>query len=407
MHAGELTGVRAVVVNWRDLEHSLSGGAEVYAWQFARALVEGGAEVEFLTSRERGASSSQVREGIAVRRRGGRFGFYVAALMRLARRRRSTDLVIDLANGIPSFAPLVTARRTPVVLGIHHVHQDQFAVHFPGPVARLGRWLERAAAPAVYAGSRTVTVSESTRTEMRERLGWRGDVTVLPNGADHPAPARVEARDVDADRIVVLGRLVRHKRVDLALAAVAALVEERPGLGVDVVGRGPDRARLEQVATELGVADRVTFHGWVSEETKATLVGRAGVHVCASDAEGWGQTVIEAAGWGVPTVARDVPGLRDSVRDGETGWLVPDDADHDVVTDRLVAALRRALEVVDDPVEASRWSVACRARAHEFDWSRMRRDARVLVLTELSDRTARPGPLPRPVGARSLEEGAA
>ncbi len=68
----------------------------------------------------------------------------------------------------------------------------------------------------------------------------------------------------------------------------------------------------------------MTFHGYVEQTRLREILRRAAVHVCASDIEGWGQAVIEAAGYGIPTVARDVPGLRDSIRDGETGLLVPE-----------------------------------------------------------------------------------
>lgn len=400
-----LTATRAVVVNWRDPWHSLAGGAEIYAWQFARALVEAGADVEFLTARETGQSAVEHREGITVRRAGGRFGWYAHAAMRLWRRRRRTDVVVDLANGVPSFAPLVVDPGTPVVLVVHHVHQAQFGTHFPPPVAWFGRWLERRATPMAYRGSRTVAVSASTRDEMRRQLAWTGPIDVLENGAEMPATDAVDPVAKDPDRVAVLGRLVRHKRVDLAIAAVADLRTDRPGLVLDICGRGPDRERLEGVAADLGVADRVRFRGYVDEATKAEVLGRAAVHLCLSDAEGWGQTVIEAAGWGVPTLARDVPGLRDSVRHDETGWLLPD-ADPDVVRRRLAKALSQALTAAESPEERVRRAAACQAWAHKFDWPQMRRQARGIVIEESAGRTTRPGPDRRATSARSAQEGA-
>ena len=129
-----LAGTRAVVVNWRDVDHSLAGGSEIYAGEVARALRDGGADVELVTAREPGEERSLVRDGIRVRRRGGTLGFYPATLLHLLCRRRRTDLVVDPACGLPSFAPLALRRRTPVVLVVHHVHQAQFAAHFPAPV---------------------------------------------------------------------------------------------------------------------------------------------------------------------------------------------------------------------------------------------------------------------------------
>jgi len=390
-----LAGTRAVVVNWRDLEHSLAGGSERYAWEYAKALLAAGAQVEFITARDRGQSRRDLRDGIEIRRGGGAFGFYAFAALSLLRRRRSVDVVIDPECGIPTFSPLFVPSTTAVVLVVHHVHQDQFSTYFPAPLARLGQWLERVAMRRVYRRRRTVAVSESTRQEMVDQLGWSTPVEIIGNGTTVPP---VDLRDgehdeayaaKDLDRVVVLGRLVPHKRVDLVLHALHALRDERPHLHLDVCGKGPELDRLRWVAADLDLADRVTFHGYVAEETKQEILRRAALHVCASDIEGWGQVVIEAAGYGIPTVARDVPGLRDSIRDGETGFLVEDDVDLDVVQQRLTGAIRTALTELEAPENRRLAFKASTTWAAGFSWSRMHQDAVDLVVDE---RQARSGP---------------
>ncbi|KRB75907.1 hypothetical protein ASE01_12700 [Nocardioides sp. Root190] len=373
-----LTGARVVVVNWRDPDHSLAGGAEIYAWQFARALRDGGARVTFLTAREDGQAPREERDGIALRRGGGTLGFYLFVLAWLLRHRRQLDAVIDPACGLPSFSPLVLRRSTPALLVVHHVHQDQFAVHFPAPVAAFGRWMERVAMPRVYRRRPVAAVSDSTAAEMRRQLGWTGEVLRLENGADLPSYDARDAVTKDPLRIVVLGRLVTHKRVDLALEAVARL--GRGDVRVDVIGQGPEHDRLLARADELGLADQVRFHGFLPGPVKDDLLARASVHLCASDAEGWGQAVIDAAGSGVPTVARDVPGLRDSIRHGESGWLVADDTDHGVVVARMADAVAQALESAAVPSARVHRADACLAWAHKFDWSQMRENARDLTI---------------------------
>ncbi|MFW6865917.1 glycosyltransferase family 4 protein [Nocardioides sp. CPCC 206347] len=388
--ASALRGKRVVVVNWRDLDHSQSGGAEIYAWQYARTLREGGAQVRFVTGRDAGQSARESREGIEIHRGGSRIGFNLFALLWLLRHRSGIDAVIDPACGLPSYSPLVLRRGTPAFLIVHHVHQAQFAVHFPAPVAAFGRWMERVAMRRVYRRQLTAAVSQSTATEMREQLGWTGDIRILENGADLSSYDAADAVDKDADRIVVLGRLVAHKRVDLVLDAVAA-VRARPefadrNLLVDVIGHGPESERLVAHAAALGLADKVVFHGYVSTEEKDDLLGRAAVHVCGSDAEGWGQAVIDAAASGVPTVARDVPGLRDSIRNGKSGWLVPDATDPEVVTDHLADALSTALVEAADPTTRVLRAEACLKWAHKFDWSQMRSNARDLTTEMLIGR---------------------
>lgn len=397
MTEAALAGRRIVVVNWRDLDHSLAGGSEIYAWQFATALREAGAQVTFLTARERGQARSLERDGVVVRRGGGALTFYLHAAAWLLLHRWVLDAVIDPSGGIPSYSPLFVRRRTPVLLIVHHVHQQQFSAHFRFPLDALGRWLERVAMRQVYRTRRTVAVSHSTRLEMRHQLGWRTSIGLLENGAEVPAPGLLDPAVKDPDRVVVLGRLVAHKRVDVVLHAFAEIREREElrgrDLRLDVIGRGPERERLEELAGRLGLGDRVVFHGHVTEEAKASLLARASVHVCASDAEGWGQAVVEAAGWGVPTVARDVPGLRDSIRPGETGWLVADGADLDVVRRRIADCLAHALAGATSAGVRAHRASACQAWALKFDWSQMRANARSRT-SELLDEAATASSVP-------------
>lgn len=386
----DLAGKRVVVANWRDLDHSLAGGAERYAWEFARALRDQGARVEFLTARDTGQSRRSLREGIRIHRVGGRFTFYLRAALFLLLHRRSLDLVVDAESGIPVFSPLFVSRsRTGVVLLVHHVHLDQFGTYFPRPLAALGRFLEGTVMPRVYGHTVTVAVSESTRRGLQERLGWRGDVVVLPNGntgVDHVSAAPEDT----VDRLVVLGRLAPHKRVDLVVRAVAALLEVRPALHLDVIGRGPDEERLERLVEELEVEKHVTLHGYLSDEEKSRLLGSARLHVCCSDVEGWGQVVIEAAAHGVPTLARDVPGLRDSVRHQTTGWLMPEPSqDLAAVQARLIVGLERALDELADDERRSELAQACRRWANCFSWDTMHDAAVSLSRKALTSRTSR------------------
>jgi glycosyltransferase involved in cell wall biosynthesis len=295
--------------------------------------------------------------------------------------------VIDSEHGIPMFSPLLTPRRTAVVLVMHHVHLDQFGLYFPGWLAAVGRWLEGSVMPRVYRGLRTVAVSPSTVDEMRGRLGWRGPIGLLHNGADLPHP--VTARR-DPERVIIFGRLAAHKRVDVALEALALVARARPALHVDVVGRGPEEATVAEAVRRLGMADRVSLHGFLPEPEKDLILARSTLNVCASDAEGWGQVVIAAAASGVPTVARDVPGLRDSVIDGHTGWLIPAGADADSVVTDLAAAVEVALVELSEPGRRAEVETACRAQAARYTWPAFHEQARAVVAEELAAAPRRP-----------------
>ena len=368
-----MEGARVVLVNWRDPWHRLAGGSERYAWEFASALRDAGADVEFWTARDTGQAARTEHDGIRVHRRGGQYGFYprsLLALLLLRLRRRAPDLVVDMDCGIPVFTPTVLNRRTPVVLVVHHVHQEQFRLAMRRPTSDVGRFLERRLMPAVYRNVPTLAVSDSTVQEMRDELGWQGSIRVVHNGTEPAPPSTVEPVP---DRVVAFGRVVAHKRVDLVVRAVADARSRRPGVTLDVIGTGDELDRVRATVADLGLEHVVRLHGFLPDGEKSRVLAAGTLHVCASDAEGWGQVVLEAAGHGLPTLARDVPGLRDSIRDGETGWLLaepPTDSTEDLVA-RLVAGIGTALDDLADPVERERMALRCRSWAAEFSWDRM------------------------------------
>jgi len=148
--------------------------------------------------------------------------------------------------------------------------------------------------------------------------------------------------------------------VDILLRALAEARQVRPDLSLDIAGSGDDRPRLEALAASLGLGDAVRFLGFVDEATKLTLLRRAVANVFPSPKEGWGITVMEAAACGTPSLASDSPGLRDSVRDGRTGLLVP----HGDVA-AMAAAMRR---LADDPALVTALGAEARRHAEALSW---------------------------------------
>jgi glycosyltransferase involved in cell wall biosynthesis len=279
----------------------------------------------------------------------------------LLARRRSFDAVIDCQNGIPFFTPLVLPPRVPVLCVVHHVHTAQFGVHYGRWMAALGRQLEGPAARRVYRRHACVAVSPSTVTAMRERLGWTGDIYLIPNGTARPsagAVARSRAKD-----LVWVGRLVAHKRAELLIPVAERLRLSQDGPVVDVVGHGPAAPELAAEVARRGLDSAIRLRGFVDEPAKQALVAGSLLHLNTSQGEGWGLCVLEAAALGVPTVAYDVEGLRDAVRDGETGWLVRDG-------EQLADVVDRALKELSSPERRQAVASACRQWAARLDWGR-------------------------------------
>lgn len=351
---------------WRDTTHPQGGGSERYLERVGAELARRGAQVTLLTARPRGTRTDEYRDGMRILRAGGRLSVYPRALATIAAARlgrgrlagRPITAVIDTQNGVPFFATLVA--NAPTIVLVHHCHREQWPVA-GRLLGRLGWILESRVSPWVHRRNRYVTVSGPSAGELVALGVDEGRITAIRNGID---PLPEHARDVvrepgDAPRLCVLSRLVPHKQVEDALTVVAELRHAHPDIHLDVIGGGWWSDELRRTATELGVHDRVTFHGHVDEETKHRLLAQADVHLMPSRKEGWGLAVIEAAQHRVPTIGyRSSVGLAESIEHGETGLLV--DGVHE-----LVSATRK---LVDDPNEAVRLGGQAQRKALRYSW---------------------------------------
>lgn len=267
------------------------------------------------------------------------------------------DAIVEDINKVPLATPRWGARRTVAL--VPHLFGSTVFQEAPLPLA-AAVWLAERPLARLYRGVPFQAISESTADDLVARGVPREAVTVIYPGIDTahftPAPG---CRD-PAPLFAYLGRLKRYKGVDLILRAFASLAD--PSARLEIAGTGDGRPALERLAASLDLGERVRFLGFVSEEEKLALLRRAWALCFTSPKEGWGITNLEAAACGTPVIASRSPGLRESVRDGETGFLVP----HGDVPG-LAAAMRR-VAASSELVE----SLGARGRtfAEGFTWER-------------------------------------
>ncbi len=373
--------MRIAFLNWRDLTHPEGGGAERYAQNVSAGLAARGHDVTFLCALHAGAAPAEHIDGYRLLRQGSRTTVYPAslrALRREARQRGDFDVVVDVQNGLPFWTPLGV--RSPIVSLVHHVHREQWPVVFGPVVSRLGWLVESRVSPRVYRGHRYVTVSGRSRDELVELGVAADDITVIHNGTDRAMALGVPRSPHPS--IVVLGRLVPHKRVELAIEAVARLRHRHPGLRMRVVGDGWWRERVAAHAEHHGVSDIVELLGYVDEVTKHRELSSAWIQLAPSAKEGWGLNVVEAASHGVPTIAHHgAGGLSESVVDGVTGLLVDD----------LQGMVEAASLLLDDTARRESLGEAARVQAQRHTWG-----ATVDAWEQLLDDVARSGGRPAP-----------
>ncbi|WP_371529359.1 glycosyltransferase family 4 protein [Streptomyces sp. NBC_01283] len=298
---------RIVFLARRDLANPAAGGSELLVDRLADGLSRLGHQVTLLCG---GPAAFRDYRVVSA---GGDLGHYLRSRSAFTRQVGDCDLLVEVCNGMPYLAPLW--HRGPTLCLVNHVHTDLWGMRFQGalaPAARLGRRLEHWSLSGAQRGNLLVAVSPSTATALRAIGVERERIRIVHNGVEEPGPLHPRS---DEPMFLAMGRLVEYKRIDLLLRLWERV---RPVTGgrLVIVGDGPERARLEQLA-----GPGVEFRGHVTEAEKHRLLCEAWMLLHPSAVEGWGLVITEAATRSTPAIGFDVPGVRDSIEDGVTGLL--------------------------------------------------------------------------------------
>jgi glycosyltransferase involved in cell wall biosynthesis len=372
-------GVRRVhVLAWRDLDDVEAGGSEVHIAEVAKLWAAAGVEVTMRTSWAQGQPTDAVRDGYKVIRRAGRYMVFPrAAMAEILHRTGPRDVVVEIWNGMPFLSPLWN--RGPGVILLHHVHAEMWNMTLGDTLGQLGATFESRVAPLLYRRTSIATLSESSKLELVEDLGFDADrVSVVHPGID---PRFSPGGDKAPEPLVMaVGRLVPVKRYDLLVRAAHHARVRVPDLHLHIVGEGYERPLVESVIAELGAGDWVTLRGWLSEDEKIDLYRRAWIIASASAREGWGMTLTEAAACGTPAVATRIAGHADAVREGSSGLLTEHDA----------ASLGDAMaRVLGDPDLRARLGAGALDWAGELTWSATSTQLMRVVADEVTRRRSR------------------
>jgi glycosyltransferase involved in cell wall biosynthesis len=314
--------MRIAVINWQDRENPQAGGAETHLHEIFGRLVGYGHQVSLVCAGWHGASPRAELDGIQVYRTGTRhtYPFHARRHYESLFPPGSHDILVEDLNKIPLATPHWNA--PPVVGLVHHLFGLTAFRELSPPLASAV-WLAERPLPLIYRNVPFQAVSESTAADLVARGIRRENVTVIFQGVDTAWYTPCDTERTPEPRFAYLGRLKKYKGVQLVIRAFARVRERFPAATLDIAGAGNYRPSLERLTRSLDLGSSVRFLGRVSEREKVALLRRSWALVFASPKEGWGITNLEAAACGTPVVASNSPGIRESVIDGKTGYLVP------------------------------------------------------------------------------------
>lgn len=340
-----------------------AGGVEKACLLLAREFLHLGFDVDLVVLRAEGALAGEVPSGVRLINLGARRSLTgLLSLMRYLRHERPTVMIANL--GAQNVSAILARLASHVPTRIIAVQHNALTMQ-----ARSGSWQLRLL-PLFYRlllplADKVVCVSQGVAEDLARATGiQREAIHVIHNPVEVPETGELPH---DAEQFfrrsypvaVAVGRLVPQKGFDTLILSVALANETTP-FGLVIVGDGPLREELSELANNEGIANRVHFAGF--QPNPAAIIRRANILVLSSRFEGFGTVLVEALACGVPVVSTDCDfGPSEILQGARFGRLVPVDD---------VAALAHAMVATlsDAPDRA-----ALRARARDFEPARIAR----------------------------------
>jgi glycosyltransferase involved in cell wall biosynthesis len=314
--------VRILAINWRDIDNPEAGGAEVHLHEILTRMILRGHSVTQISTSFPGCDREVDIDGIRVLRRGRWYdaNIVLPIFARRHMKHNEYDVVLEDINKLPFFMPLYTS--VPVIPVIPHLFGSTAFRETNWAIASYVYLMEKFI-PRVFRNSQFIVISPSTRDDLVSRGIDASRIHVVLCGLDHAIYRDLGLERFDRPTIVHLGRLRKYKSVDVVMKSMKTIRGQIPDARLVIIGEGPHKDELLELAGTLQLGDAIEFKGYMEQEELVEYLNRSHLLLNPSPKEGWGLTVVEANACGVPVVASDRPGLKDSVWDGETGVLVP------------------------------------------------------------------------------------
>ena len=365
-----------LILSWKGPGHPSAGGAEIVTLTHAKAWVSAGHEVTLFTSFYPGAKKDEMIGGVRIKRSGWQFfGVQINAFFwYLFGKHAKIDLVIDEFHGLPFFTPFYVRVRK---LGfIHEVAGEVWKLNpWPRPFNLIPSILGTLFEPVIFLFYRKVpfmTVSEATRNDLVLWKIPRRNITIVHNGISVDLPQKSFLKE-SKYTAMYLGAISEDKGTEDAVRAFAEINRKDEEWQFWIVGPGVKDLidKLKALAEELEIIGKLKFWGFVTDKKKFELLARAHVLINPSVHEGWGLVNIEANSVETPVIAYNVHGIKDSVKDGETGILV-EKGDYRSLAENAIKLVKDRHKYAIFQEKARKWS-------KRFTWEKTIKESTQLI----------------------------
>lgn len=326
-----------LVLNWRDVTHPKSGGAELVTMEHAKSWVRSGHSVTWVTASYTGALADEIVHGVKILRRFGSLTIYAYVPFYLLLHGAAYDVIVDEVHGFPFFSPVFTKK--PVVVFIHEIAGEIWDYMFAFPKNLIGKMLETLYFH-MYKNCLFWTIAPSTLKELHAHGIPLANITAIPNSV---LVENQWVHDIAWNRkeknptYIFVSRVVKMKGIEEVVKAFSFITKEQRDAQMWIVGGGDEAyiTELKGMMSEYGVMDKIQFLGRVTDMEKFNLMSRAHILLHASVKEGWGLVVLESSYVGTPAIVYNVSGLRDVVKDGKTGVVLSSNSPQNMASEAI------------------------------------------------------------------------
>lgn len=351
--------MKILILNWRDPENPLAGGAEQSLYEHAKYWAKKGASITWFSSSFKNAKREDSLGNIKIIRAGSHYTVHLLFLIYwlFGKIGKDFDIIVDCFHFIPFFTPLYIKKIKKIAL-INEVADKLWFSNLLFPFSWIGYKIE----PLFfkfYMNVPFITASESAKKDL-VKMGIREkDINIIHHGVTLPPTLPIK-RESKNPTIIYCSRVTEDKGIEDALKAFNILKEEIFDLEFWIIGKEEKSGYLEDLLKRNKISSKqIKYFGFVSEKKKFELLSKTWILVHPSKKEGWGLNVIEANSVGTPAIGYDVEGLRDSIKNNETGLLSETNPKDLAGKTRLLIDNSKMRKDLSD--NATKWS-------KEFDW---------------------------------------
>ena len=337
----------------RDPQNPRAGGAERTIYEVCIRLVEKGHKIVLLTGGWKGSMPVENLDGIEIRRFGKNIGPHLALPILLLKNHYEL-IVDDLGHAVPWISSIILNRHN--IIFFRHLH----ARSLPGQVnfllAKVITAIEKTYF-IFYHDKVFITESTTSKNDLIKLGIKKNKILMNPPGVNfnvfHPDGK------TQNPTLVYFGGMRKYKRPEESLFLLKNFQGRMKHVELVIIGSGPEEPNLRKLALELNLRDYVIFKGRVSETELSNIVASSWLNVHTSVTEGWGLSILEASAAGTPTVAYDVPGVKDVIEDGKNGIKVTDGSRKSLA--------EAAFTILTDP---EKWWASSVKVAQKYSWDK-------------------------------------